>query len=438
MSALPTDEIYEKYLQKAISEVNELGREIDAEANGRVPVLGSGHPLADVLLLKYRPQPSEVQEGVAFYGRSGQAILKSLQRLRVDPMAVYGTNCLKFADSTAEESAPWLARELHVVGPKLVVCMGEEALGFLNGLDFPLARPLEPLEGELQALYRYRGGADHARHRRLARRAAREDPLLERVQDARPLVGRAPALLTPPRAAAFGALALGLGLYYAFHESLWNASTWADTAVIALVLMPAVFGLVLLVLPLYRARPLQLFLLAVALALLAVVFNLAGLEALSNFAKLGAMTMLGFWFLNSFESVSWVVLIAVHHPVGRRVLGLLRPDEDDHREARPRVHDALVRVPRAGRERGREPRAARPALLRALPGRRGAVRGFASTGRGSRSSLSFGATMALAILTDQNGLPALPLLAVAFLGANADLLWRRLRSARRAEAQPAK
>jgi uracil-DNA glycosylase family 4 len=151
VSALPTDEIYEKYLQKAISEVNELGREIDAEANGRVPVLGSGHPLADVMLLKYRPQPSEVQEGVAFYGRAGQAILKSLQRLRVDPMAVYGTNCLKFADSTAEESGPWLARELHVVGPKLVVCMGEEALAFLNELDFPLARPLEPREGELQA-----------------------------------------------------------------------------------------------------------------------------------------------------------------------------------------------------------------------------------------------------------------------------------------------
>jgi uracil-DNA glycosylase len=151
VSALPTDEIYEKYLQKAISEVNELGREIDAEANGRVPVLGSGHPLADVLLLKYRPQPSEVQEGVAFFGRAGQAILKSLQRLRVDPMAVYGTNCLKFVDGDADESAAWLAREIHIVGPKLIVCMGEEALGFLNGLDFPLSRSLEPLEGALQA-----------------------------------------------------------------------------------------------------------------------------------------------------------------------------------------------------------------------------------------------------------------------------------------------
>ena len=36
-----------------------------------MPVLGSGHPQADVFLLKLAPRPSEVEEGVAFYGRSG-------------------------------------------------------------------------------------------------------------------------------------------------------------------------------------------------------------------------------------------------------------------------------------------------------------------------------------------------------------------------------
>jgi uracil-DNA glycosylase len=92
-----TDEIFEKYLQKAITEINALGDELaQAGAGSRVPVLGSGHPLADVFLLKHTPRPSELQEGVAFYGRSGNALLKSLQRLRVDPLAVYGTNCLKF------------------------------------------------------------------------------------------------------------------------------------------------------------------------------------------------------------------------------------------------------------------------------------------------------------------------------------------------------
>jgi uracil-DNA glycosylase len=151
--AVPTDEIYEKYLQKAILEINELGDEIARAAGGaRVPVLGSGHPLADVLLLKWAPQPAEVQEGVAFYGRAGQAILKSLQRLRVDPMAVYGTNCLKFAGGDEDESRPFLARELHVVGPKLVVAMGEQAVGFLNSLGFPLA---DAVDAETDGLQRF-------------------------------------------------------------------------------------------------------------------------------------------------------------------------------------------------------------------------------------------------------------------------------------------
>jgi uracil-DNA glycosylase family 4 len=151
VTTVPSDEIFEKYLQKAIAETNELGDEIArAAGEGRVPVLGSGHPLADVLLLKHSPQASEVQEGVAFYGRAGQAILKSLQRLRVDPMAVYGTNCLKFADGDPEEARPWLVRELHIVQPKLMVVMGETALGFLNELEFPLSEPVEEKLGELQ------------------------------------------------------------------------------------------------------------------------------------------------------------------------------------------------------------------------------------------------------------------------------------------------
>ena len=146
----PTDEIYEKYLQKAITEINELGDEVAKAAGERVPVLGSGHPLADVFLLKYRPQAAEVQEGVAFYGRAGQALLKSLQRLHVDPLAVYGTNCLKFADQPEAEAQPWLLRELHIVQPKLIVVMGDEGLHFLNELEFPLADTLEPKVGELQ------------------------------------------------------------------------------------------------------------------------------------------------------------------------------------------------------------------------------------------------------------------------------------------------
>jgi uracil-DNA glycosylase len=147
---VPTDEIHERYLQKAINEINELGDEITRSREGDVPALGSGHPLADILLLKFRPQHSEIQEGVAFFGRAGQAILKSLQRLHVDPMAVYGTNCFKFDGGDEDQAAAWLTRELHIVQPKLIVVMGEDALSFLNGLEFPLATELEGTPGELQ------------------------------------------------------------------------------------------------------------------------------------------------------------------------------------------------------------------------------------------------------------------------------------------------
>jgi uracil-DNA glycosylase len=146
-----TDEIYEKYLQKAITEINTLGDEVaQAGAGTRVPVVGSGHPLADVFLLKHAPRASELQEGVAFYGRAGNALLKSLQRLRVDPMAIYGTNCLKFADGDEDESRPFLLRELHIVQPKLIVVMGEPARVFLNSVKFPLASEVAATTAELQ------------------------------------------------------------------------------------------------------------------------------------------------------------------------------------------------------------------------------------------------------------------------------------------------
>jgi uracil-DNA glycosylase len=143
--AVSTDEIHERYLRKAIAEINELGDELAARGDAlHVPVLGSGHPLADVFLLKWAPQPTEIQEGVAFFGRSGQALLKSLQRLGVDPLAVYGTNCLKFGTEEPDEASGWLLRELHIVQPKLLVVMGERAVAFVNDLRFPLADPLDP------------------------------------------------------------------------------------------------------------------------------------------------------------------------------------------------------------------------------------------------------------------------------------------------------
>jgi uracil-DNA glycosylase family 4 len=154
------DEIREKYLERAIRELNRLTHELQecpyCPRGSLMPVLGSGHPQADVFLLKFAPVPSEVEEGVAFYGRSGSALMKSFKRLGIDPLAVYGTLCIKCPvaeiEQAAEECIARVVEELAVVQPRIVVVMGERALATLNRLELPLASPVAPRLGEVQRL----------------------------------------------------------------------------------------------------------------------------------------------------------------------------------------------------------------------------------------------------------------------------------------------
>ena len=153
------DEIREKYLERAIRELNTLARELQncslCPRGALMPVLGSGHPQADIVLLKYSARPSEVEEGVAFYGRSGNALMKSLKRLNIDPLAVYGTLCVKcpVIDPAMADPAciARLVEELAIVSPKMIVAMGEDALLTLQELDIPLRRELRPAAGEIQS-----------------------------------------------------------------------------------------------------------------------------------------------------------------------------------------------------------------------------------------------------------------------------------------------
>jgi uracil-DNA glycosylase family 4 len=154
------DEIREKYLERAIRELNLFTRDLQAcdrcPRGHLMPVLGSGHPQADVLLLKYAPTPAEVEEGVAFYGRAGSALMKSLRRLDIDPLVVYGTLCVKcpVADTAlaAPECTARLVEEIAIVQPKMIVVMGEDALAHLNGLSLPLACEVLSRPAEVQTL----------------------------------------------------------------------------------------------------------------------------------------------------------------------------------------------------------------------------------------------------------------------------------------------
>jgi hypothetical protein len=222
----------------------------------------------------------------------------------------------------------------------------------------------------------------------------------------------------------FAAL-LGLQLLYdEIAPDLWQAGVWWDVAWISLVLIPATFSLVLIALPLREAR--GLLATGLAFAVLAAVLTVADFDVLANFARLAAATLVGWWFLGWFETVSWVVLVACIIPwvdaysVWRGptkqiisghaqvfdVLSFAFPVPGRHSAANLGVPDLLFFALFLG--------AAARFGLRVIPTFIGLVAGL-------------GLTIAATVYFDLSGLPALPGIALGFLLPNADLIWPRLR-----------
>ena len=220
------------------------------------------------------------------------------------------------------------------------------------------------------------------------------------------------------------ALLAGLLVYYETSSRWWDASLWWDVAWIALVLMPAVFALVYFALPFRNSR--GLLAVGLAFAVLAAALTIANFDVFANFARLGATTFLGFWFLGYFETVAWVVIVAAiipwvdaysvwrgptkqivaHHEHVFSVLSFAFPVPGEHSAANLGVPDLLFF-----------------ALFLAA-----SVRfGLRVVPTWLVLVAALGATIALTVWLDLSGLPALPGVAIGFLLPNADLLWRRLR-----------
>jgi hypothetical protein len=244
-------------------------------------------------------------------------------------------------------------------------------------------------------------------------------------------VGRASALLDLRRVAALAAVGVLLGAYYAFNDRLGEVSTAWEVAFLALCLMPAVFGLVWLVLPLRRAR--GLFLVALAFLALTVALEAAGLEEVANFTKLAVMTSFAFWFLSFFESVLWVALVALIIPFVDSV-SVWRGPTRHIVEEQPRIFEAFsFAFPSPGGDTSANlglPDLLFFALFLAAAARWNLRVGWTWIAL----TASLGLTMLLAVVWDVAGLPALPGLAFAFLLPNADLLWREFQRWRRSRA----
>lgn len=153
------DQVFQKYLDRAIVDIHALGDDIGAcglceHDEHAARVLGTGHPLADVMLLKWTPTRAELEEGVAFHGRTGDAIRRSVERLAIDPLDLYGTNVVKCSphptDCMRQRCPEWLLREIRIVEPKLLVVMGSEPLDAVNALGVTDSAPIAPTPGVVQ------------------------------------------------------------------------------------------------------------------------------------------------------------------------------------------------------------------------------------------------------------------------------------------------
>jgi hypothetical protein len=240
---------------------------------------------------------------------------------------------------------------------------------------------------------------------------------LERIQGSRPLVRGTAAVLA--------GLCVAVGAYYVLADRLPNYSVWPEVVVLSLLVIPAVFALVYFALPLRRMR--HLLPAGVVAALLATALHLLELDVLANFAKLAAVTLLAFWFLSYFETAAWVVVVALIIPWVDAVSVWRGPTKHIVTHQRELFTTFSFAFPVPGEENTAQlglPDLMFFALFLGATARWG----LRTRLTWAAMALSFGATLALAVAFDINGLPALPLLALGFLLPNADLIWQRLRA----------
>ncbi len=231
------------------------------------------------------------------------------------------------------------------------------------------------------------------------------------------------------RWAALAGLTAALALYTAGADRLWESGLWPDLLFLTLVLFPATFALIWLLLPLRDHR--AMLPAGLVLAALAVLFHFTELDVLNNLAKLFALVCVGFWFLSWFENVMWAALIAVIIP-WVDAISVWRGPTEYVVEQQPQVFDDVsiaFRVPGEDSTANLGP----PDILFFALFLAAADRfGLRVVWTWLSMVALLGATLIVTATTDVSGLPALPAICIGFLLPNADILWTALRRGGRA------
>jgi DNA polymerase len=104
-------------------------------------VFGTGNPEADIMLVGEAPGAEEDREGVPFVGRAGQLLDKMLAAIGLDRGKVYIANVVPWRPPgnrtpTPAEIAlclPFTRRQIELVAPKILVCLGAPSTQTLLG-----------------------------------------------------------------------------------------------------------------------------------------------------------------------------------------------------------------------------------------------------------------------------------------------------------------
>lgn len=108
--------------------------------NNTVP--GSGSPEADILFVGEAPGQKEDEQGVPFCGAAGKFLDEMLSVIGLSRDKVFIANTLKCRppenrdpeDSEKEACRPYLDRQVEIINPKLIVCLGRHSVAtFMPG-----------------------------------------------------------------------------------------------------------------------------------------------------------------------------------------------------------------------------------------------------------------------------------------------------------------
>jgi len=111
-------------------------------------VFGAGHGHAELVFIGEAPGEEEDRQGLPFVGRAGQLLNYWIERLGLKRDAVYICNVIKCrppANRSPEKDeiqtcSQFLFRQLDVIRPKLVCCLGSVALQTLVGKSVSISR----------------------------------------------------------------------------------------------------------------------------------------------------------------------------------------------------------------------------------------------------------------------------------------------------------